>query len=141
MTLAKRFLPTFTIMMTSLAPLFFAFLLVGCNFQKEEPQITLEIPSGYAPASAAKQRTWEEVAAAAQKLALDGPAVEMPTMPVLANPATTTPVAQAKAPAAAPKKMLSKKLLAVQKRRLGRKKLAMGPKKYWKPVRLVSRAH
>ncbi len=143
MTLTNKLIPAITV--TSLAPLFFAILLVGCNFQavhdlpipglqKEPLQISLDIPKGYTPAQEIKQKTWEDVAAGAQRLALNGPENTAPAM-------VTTPVAQVKAsrPVLAKAKKKSKHFVMASKRRAGRKLVTATSKKFWKPVRLVSR--
>ncbi len=148
MTLSRKIAPAFTITATSLAPLLFSLLLVGCNFQglenldalkvlqKEEPRISLEIPSGYTPAQAVRQKTWEEVATAAQKLALDGPAHESDV--IASNPEIELKPAVAAKSSLKHGKKKSKRLAKVNRRRAG-KKLASSSKKFWKPVRLVSR--
>jgi len=144
MTLTRKLIPTVTITMTSLAPLFFALMLTGCNFQAlqgEAPQITLEIPKGYAPAQEIKQKTWEEVAAGAQRMALNGPDnVETPAIAVPAPEAKpTAPIVKMPPKVLAKAKKKSKHYVMASKRRHGKRLVTASPRKLWKPVQLVAR--
>lgn len=154
MDTTSKLLPRLTLIATSAAPWLFAFLLVGCNFQAnmenlpalvekvskatgfqtEKPQISLEIPRGYAPAKkAASDKSWEQVALDAERMAFQGPAPE-------AGPVVTAPVAPlAPVPAAkVPQVKVAKGGKKLAKLTIAKKRLAANGR-YWKPAKLAGK--
>ncbi len=123
--------------LTVFAPLFFAFLLTACNFQKQPERISLEIPNGYAPARVARERTWEETATNAERLAFSGP---VDTTPNVAPPAATAPTPLvALRPVPKLEKVASKSLKRVAFKKVNSKKRLASTAKYWKPVRSANK--
>lgn len=143
-TLASRF----SMALTSFTPWLLAFVLVGCNFQtklpnlpglsQEAPKISLEIPRGYAPAksAAAAEKSWEQVAAGAERMAFHGPALEQPVAsPAAAKVAETTTVQSRLLEVLKPGK--SHKKLTSRKTSVKKRYASTG--KYWKPVKLINK--
>ena len=150
MDTASKLLPRFTLIATSAAPWLFAFLLVGCDFHtnmenlpalvnqvskaagfnQEKPQISLEIPRGYSQAkkaAEADQRTWEQIALDAERMAFHGPAQE-------AAPLANLPAASALPAGKTPDVKVSKLGKKVAKLRYAKKSYA-STGKYWKPAK------
>ncbi len=154
MSSTTNFFPRLTFVLTGLAPWLFAFLLVGCNFQaglpslpglnQDAPKISLEIPQGYAPARSAAEaeKSWEQVALDAERMAFHGaplnpstekvqPKTQPSVSPIVAEAKSQSRIIEVLKPGKISRKWSAKKGIA--------KKRYASTGKFWKPVKLTGK--